>query len=101
MSLVEKLKKRGGFWVNYSCSGVLGLEKRFSDTKPTEKAVFISLREIEEKYGKIIAVKLDDEEDGAFTIWTEKYILKIIVEDEACEYLLSIPRDPSHDAEVF
>ena len=37
MSIVEKLKKRGGFWINYSCSGTLGLEKRFSDKKPSEK----------------------------------------------------------------
>lgn len=80
MKIIDKLKRLNGFWISGEYGHRLNVKERYSETKPHDGAVFVSLKEIEEKFGKIIAVMdyaENENDESRITIWTDRYVIWI------------------------
>jgi len=101
----DRMKEIGGFYIHRGYGVYFTHEERFG-YKKSKKAQFISIEDIEKKYGKIVAV-LDTctKKDIEFfnmcqpKIWTEKYVITI-EEYDGLEYLVTLPRNPPPEAEI-
>jgi len=101
MKTLELFLKNKGFYLHRAYGISLRHFERFAKDEKPGKSEFISLDELQKKFGTLIAMRDDclrPHEECAPIFWFENYVVTIIDHDGK-EYLLALPREPVEEAE--
>ena len=102
MECLETLLKNGGFWIHESYGAPFTHGERFRPRAfGPEEGRWIDLKELEEEYGKIIAIedRCKTCDDECFpVIWTDRCVITIN-EYDGYEYIEVLKRNPTPKAE--
>lgn len=101
MKVWERIKQLGGFYLSDTYGSRLTHAERFGYEKPLDVVKFVTIEELEKKYGRIIAVHdscNDMDDECNLTIWTEEKVLSI-GDYDGLEYFIVLPRNPPRNTE--
>ena len=102
MECLETLLKNGGFWIHEGYGTPFTHGERFRPRAfGPEEGKWIALKDLEEEYGKIIAIedRCKTYDDECFpVIWTDRCVITID-EYDGYEYIEVLKRHPTPEAE--